>query len=105
MKFDISGNPSYGDLTIALAAGESFWSEGGAMSRMSSHVELKTRMVGGLAKSVIRRLVGGESLFISEYTAPQMAYRGGTHTRWPGAAPRHPFRPGSRVLSATRGPF
>ncbi len=74
MKFDISGNPAYGDLTIALAAGESCWSEGGAMSRMSSHIELKTRLVGGLMKSVIRRIVGGESLFISEYTAPHMAY-------------------------------
>ncbi len=74
MKFDISGNPSYGDLTIALAAGESVWSEGGAMSRMSSHLELKTKLVGGLLKSVVRRLVGGESLFISEYTAPRMAY-------------------------------
>ena len=38
MKFDISGNPAYGDLTVALEAGESFWSEGGAMSRMSSHL-------------------------------------------------------------------
>ena len=74
MKFDISGNPSYGDLTIALAAGETVWSEGGAMSRMSSHVELNTKLVGGLVKSVIRRLVGGESLFLSEYTATQMAF-------------------------------
>ena len=74
MKFDVSGNPAYGDLTIALEAGESIWSEGGAMSRMSSHLELKTRLVGGLFKSVVRRLVGGESLFISEYTAPKMAF-------------------------------
>lgn len=74
MKFDISGNPNYGDLTVALAAGESFWSEGGAMSRMSSHMELKTRLVSGFLSSVIRKLVGGESLFISEYTAPQMAF-------------------------------
>lgn len=74
MKFDISGNPAYGDLTVALEAGESFWSEGGAMSRMSSHMQLGTRMVGGLFKSVARRLVGGQSLFISEYTAPQMAF-------------------------------
>jgi uncharacterized protein (TIGR00266 family) len=74
MKFDISGNPSYGDLTIALAAGESVWAEGGAMSRMSSHLELQTRLVGGLLPSVIRKLVGGESLFISEYTAPRMAF-------------------------------
>ncbi len=74
MKFDISGNPSYGDLTVALAAGESIWSEGGAMSRMSSHLELKTKMVGGLVQSVVRRLVGGESLFLSEYTATQMSF-------------------------------
>ncbi len=74
MKFDISGNPAYGDLTVALEAGESFWSEGGAMSRMSSHLQLSTRLVGGLLKSVVRRLVGGESLFISEYTAPKMAF-------------------------------
>ena len=74
MKFDISGNPSYGDLTIALAPGESFWSEGGAMSRMSSHLTLQTRMVGGLLKSIFRKLAGGESLFISEYTAAQMAF-------------------------------
>ncbi len=74
MKFDISGNPSYGDLTVGLSPGESFWSEGGAMSRMSSHMELKTRLVSGLLKSAARRLVGGESLFISEYTAPEMAF-------------------------------
>jgi len=74
MKFDISGNPSYGDLTIALEPGESFWSEGGAMSRMSSHLEIQTRLVSGLLKSAVRKFVGGESLFISEYTAPQMAF-------------------------------
>lgn len=74
MEFDISGNPSYGDLTVALEAGESFWSEGGAMSRMSSHLQLNTRLVGGMFKSVARRIAGGESLFISQYTAPSMAF-------------------------------
>jgi len=74
MKFDISGNPCYGDLTIALAAGESIWCESGAMSRMSSHMQLTTRMVGGFLKSAVRKLVGGESLFIAQYTAPQMAF-------------------------------
>ncbi len=74
MKFDISGNPAYGDLTIALEPGESVWSEGGAMSRMSTHMQLETRLVAGFLKSAVRRLVGGESLFISEYTAPRMAF-------------------------------
>ncbi len=90
MKFDISGNPAYGDLTVALAAGESIWCEGGAMSRMSSHLELKTRLVGGLVKSAVRRLVGGESLLISEYTAPRMAFVA-LAPRWPGSVVHRPM--------------
>ena len=99
MKFDISGNPSYGDLTIALAAGESVWCEGGSMSRMSSHLELKTRLVGGLVKSVIRRLVGGESLLISEYTAPRMAFVALTPS-CPGSVLHRPMDGGSFYLTA-----
>lgn len=99
MKFDISGNPSYGDLTVALAAGESFWSEGGAMSRMSNHVELNTRLAGGLVKSVIRRLVGGESLFISQYTAPQMAFVS-MAPKFPGCVLHREMKGGSFFLTA-----
>ena len=75
MKYDISGNPAYGDLTVALEPGESFWSEGGAMSRMSSGLDLNTQLPAGLLKSVLRRLVGGESLFVSEYTARAEMWR------------------------------
>lgn len=76
MKFDISGNPDYGDLTVALEPGDSIWAESGAMSRMSSHLELKTQMVGGVLQSVVRKLVGGESLFVGEYTASQLGFVG-----------------------------
>ncbi|MBQ16841.1 MAG: TIGR00266 family protein [Planctomycetaceae bacterium] len=69
MQFDIGGNPEYGDLTVTLDSGESIWTEAGAMSRMSSHLQLATRLPGGFVQSAIRKLVGGESLFISEYTA------------------------------------
>ena len=69
MQFDIGGNPHYGDLTISLGAGESLWTESGAMSRMSSHLQLQSRLPGGMLQSVIRKLLGGESLFVSEYTA------------------------------------
>lgn len=71
MKFDIGGNPDYGDLTVQLAAGESIWAEGGAMSRMSPHLEVNTVAIGGLFKAMIRRLVGGESVFVGHYTAQQ----------------------------------
>ena len=50
MKFDISGNPDYGDLTVALEPGDSIWAESGGMKRMSSHLQMKTHMEGGMLK-------------------------------------------------------
>ena len=74
MKFDISGNPEYGDLTVALAPGESVWAESGAMSRMSTHLELKSHIIGGAMQGLARKFLGGESLFIAEYTAPDTGF-------------------------------
>lgn len=74
MKFDISGNPAYGDLTVALEPGESIWAESGAMSRMSGNLEMDTKLVGGFLKAVIRKLLGGESLFVGQYTATERGF-------------------------------
>ncbi|MEM7516555.1 MAG: AIM24 family protein [Planctomycetota bacterium] len=63
MKFELEGNPDYGDLVVELDAGEEILSESGAMSRMSGDLDLKSRMMGGFGKALIRKLVGGESLF------------------------------------------
>jgi uncharacterized protein (AIM24 family) len=76
MKFDISGNPDYGDLTVALEPGDAIWAEGGGMNRMSSHLAMRTHMVGGLGQSIVRKFLGGESLFVAEYTASQMGFIG-----------------------------
>lgn len=70
MRFDLQGNPDFGDLTVQLGPGESLWAESGAMSRMSSDLEVKSRLVGGFLPAVVRKLLGGESLFLAEYTAP-----------------------------------
>ena len=69
MKPQIIGNPDYGELTVQLEPGEKFWSESGAMSRMSADINVKGRLIGGFFKAFIRKMVGGESLFITEYTA------------------------------------
>jgi uncharacterized protein (TIGR00266 family) len=74
MKHEILGNPDYGDLKVQLDTGESIWSESGAMSRMSRHLEVSTRMVGGLVKAVVRKLVGGESLLVAEYRAARPGF-------------------------------
>lgn len=70
MKHDILGNPDYGQLTIDLAPGESFISEGGAMAWMSDQMAMQSRMMGGFIKSIIRKFAGGESAFLVEYSHP-----------------------------------
>jgi uncharacterized protein (TIGR00266 family) len=74
MKHEIQGNPDYGDLKVWLEPGEAIWAESGAMSRMSRHLEVKTRMVGGFLKAAVRKMVGGESLFVAEYHASRPGF-------------------------------
>ncbi len=69
MNAVIAGNPDYGEVSVELQPGESFWAESGAMSRMSSDLQVRARLVGGFFKAFLRKLFGGESLFIAEYAA------------------------------------
>ena len=70
MEFHIDGNPDYGHLTIELGPGERVVAEGGSMAWMSDGVEVKARLLGGLLRAFVRKLVGGESLFVGEYSHP-----------------------------------
>ena len=70
MKFRIEGNPDYGQLTVELAPGDTFIAEGGAMCWMSDGMKISSRLLGGLVKAGMRKLVGGESLFVGEYQHP-----------------------------------
>jgi len=74
MKHEIDGNPDQGDLTVWLEPGESVLSEAGAMSRMSADLEVRARLIGGLVPAVVRKLLGGESLFLSEYRATRPGF-------------------------------
>lgn len=67
MDFEIQGNPDYGEVSFRLDPGEKLLTEGGAMSRMSVGLGLKTRILGGWLPGLGRKLFGGESLFIAEY--------------------------------------
>ena len=70
MEFNIDGNPDYGHLTVELGPGESVVAEGGSMAWMSEGVEVKARLLGSLLRAFARKLVGGESLFVGEYSHP-----------------------------------
>ena len=68
MDYNIDGNPDYGHLTVRLNPGESFIAEGGSMAWMSSGTEVKARLLGGFLPALVRKVVGGESLFVGEYS-------------------------------------
>lgn len=76
MEYQIDGNPDYGHLTVTLDRGETFIAESGAMAWMSGGMEVKSRLLGGMGKALIRKVVGGESFFVGEFHHP----RGGSVT-------------------------
>jgi uncharacterized protein (TIGR00266 family) len=66
-----------------LAPGEPVRVESGAMLATSYGVVVEARMPGGLLKSLARAALGGESFFVSTYTAPE-------HGGWVDVAPNLP---------------
>ena len=69
-QFDISMRPDYSLLTVELSRGQKIYAEPGSMASMSTGIELKAGLKGGLLKS-LGRAFGGESLIINTYTAHQ----------------------------------
>ena len=66
--YEIEHSPAYASLRVKLAANQSLIVEAGGMAAMDSNITMKSKMRGGVLKSV-RRMLGGESLFLSEFTA------------------------------------
>jgi uncharacterized protein (TIGR00266 family) len=67
IDFTLEHSPAYSSLTLRLKAQQTVLVEAGAMAAMDPWIEMKSKMKGGLMKS-IGRVLGGESLFISEFT-------------------------------------
>lgn len=70
MEVTVRHNPAFAVGRVALAGGEAVRVESGAMMATSDGVQIEAKMEGGLLKSLKRATLGGESLFISTFTAP-----------------------------------
>ncbi|HEY9600209.1 MAG TPA: TIGR00266 family protein [Allocoleopsis sp.] len=68
IAYQIEHAPAYASLRIDLKANQSVLVESGAMAAMDPWIKMKSRVQGGLMKG-IGRMLGGESLFMSEFTA------------------------------------
>jgi uncharacterized protein (TIGR00266 family) len=71
MQVHVRHQPSFAVVRCLLAPGEPLRVESGAMLAMSYGVQIEASMQGGLLKGLKRSMLGGESLFVTTYTAPQ----------------------------------
>lgn len=69
MQVEVRHSPSFAVARLQLAPGEQVRAESGAMALMSFGVAVEAQMQGGLMKSLKRSALGGESLFVTTYTA------------------------------------
>lgn len=68
MEYEIRNRPAFANVLIRLTRGQSVVAESDAMASMSSSITLRTRWSGGFLSAILRRLFGGESLFVNEYS-------------------------------------
>jgi uncharacterized protein (TIGR00266 family) len=62
--FSIQGRPDFAFLKVQIPANQALKVEASAMATMDTHLQMKTKMRGGLS-----RLLTSESIFINEFTA------------------------------------
>src|SRR5438132_2217148 len=73
MKIDVRHNPSFAAARVTLEGGEELRAESGAMMATSTGVAGKASTQGGVLKGLKRSVLGGQSLFVTTYTAPSGA--------------------------------
>ena len=67
MEAKIEGSPSFSYVHVDLAPGEALTAESDAMSTMDSDLDMKARFNGGFFSGLIKKFLGGESLFVNEF--------------------------------------
>jgi uncharacterized protein (TIGR00266 family) len=68
MKTEIKGGVAFSYLDVELSPGETITTESDAMSSMDADIELRSRFNGGFFIGLLRKFLGGETLFINDFT-------------------------------------
>lgn len=68
MKTEIKGSKAFSYIDVELEPGETLTTESDAMSSMAADLDLTAQLNGGFVKGILRKFLGGETLFISKFT-------------------------------------
>lgn len=104
MQVEIRHNPGFARARCLLAPNEPMRAESGAMAAMSADVAIAAQMEGGVMLSLKRSRLGGESLFITTYTAGQQGGWVDVPANLPGERLDFEFTGPGDVLGQSRNP-
>jgi uncharacterized protein (TIGR00266 family) len=102
MDVTVRHAPSFAVARLNLASGESLNAESGAMMATSAGVEIEAKMRGGLKGAFKRSVLGGESVFVTKFTAPSQGGWVDVAARLPGDVVVLPVHGG---LNVARGGY
>ena len=68
MKAEIKGGPAFSYLDVDLEPGEEITAESDAMSSMNADLDMQTQLNGGFIVALLRKFLGGETLFINRFS-------------------------------------
>ncbi|MFW5698222.1 MAG: TIGR00266 family protein [Planctomycetota bacterium] len=71
MDVTIADRPSFANIRVRMAPGDTIVAEADAMASMDAGIQSKCRFNGGPFSAIARRLFGKESLFVNHFTAEQ----------------------------------
>ena len=69
METEVRDRPSFANILVKLEPGEAIVAEADAMASMSTTLHMETTWNGGIFAAILRRIFGGESLFVNKFTA------------------------------------
>lgn len=67
MKHEIRYKPAFATLFVTLEPGEGLIAQAGAMASMSGGLSMETQFAGGLIAALLRKFLGGETLFVNQF--------------------------------------
>ncbi|RUT05102.1 TIGR00266 family protein [Dulcicalothrix desertica PCC 7102] len=68
MKYEIRYKPAFASIFVTLNPGDSIIAEAGTMTSMDGQVSMQTQFSGGLISGLLKKFLGGESLFVNEFS-------------------------------------
>jgi uncharacterized protein (TIGR00266 family) len=68
MHAEIRDKPSFANILVKLQPGDQIIAEANSMAYMSSSVDMDTKWSGGIVQGILKRLFGGESMFVNSYS-------------------------------------